>query len=124
MAKLTAHKRPCGDCPWRRDAPTGHFPPEAFQRLAPSAYDMDRMLFQCHDTTPDKPVVCAGFLERGATHNLTIRLAYMRDEIVPMDRSGGEDLFDDYREMAITNGVDPNDPALGPCRHGQRGERE
>ena len=66
--------------------------------------------------------MCAGFLERGAAHNLTVRLAYMRDEIEPMDRSGGEDLFDDYREMAVANGVDPLDPMLGPCRGGQRGD--
>lgn len=116
MAKLTAHKRPCPNCPWRRDAPVGHFPPEAFQRLAASAYDMDRMIFQCHDTTPENPVVCAGFLERGATHNLTVRLAYMNNEIEPMDRSGGVELFEDYREMAIANGVNPDDPLLEPCR--------
>ena len=30
---LAARRRPCGDCPWRTDAPIGHFPPEAFERL-------------------------------------------------------------------------------------------
>lgn len=122
MAKLTAHKRPCGDCPWRRDAPVGHFPPAAFQRLAASAYDMDRMLFQCHDTTPERPLVCAGFLERGAAHNLTVRLAYMTDDLDPVERLSGMDLYDDYREMAIANGVDAEDPTLAPCRSGHRGD--
>lgn len=120
MAKLTTHKRPCSDCPWRRDAPVGHFPPDAFQRLAASAYDMERTIFQCHDTKDDKPVVCAGFLERGADHNLTVRLAYMAGDIAPLDRSGNLDLYDDYKEMAIANGVDPDDPLLRRCRSGNR----
>jgi len=113
---LNARKKPCADCPWRRDAPLGHFPPEAFQRLANSAHDMSRQIFQCHDTTNDVPLVCAGFLERGAEHNLTVRLARSRDELMPMDRSGGEDLYADYREMAIANGLDPEDPVLAACR--------
>ena len=113
---LTAHKKPCATCPWRRDATPGRFPAEAFRRLAPSAWDMNPMLFQCHDTGNDDPVVCAGFLERGAAHNLTIRLAYGRGEIEPRDRSGDEDLHQNYRAMAVANGVDPDDEALAPCR--------
>ena len=113
---INARKRPCADCPWRRDAPTGHFPPEAFQRLAHTAYDMDRDIFQCHDTSDDVPLACAGFLERGADNNLTVRLSYMGGAFDRQDRSGGHDLFDDFREMAEANGVDPDDPLLGPCR--------
>ncbi|AVK09334.1 DUF6283 family protein [Pseudomonas aeruginosa] len=30
---------------------------------------------------------------------------------------GGVDLFDSYAEMAIANGVDPEDPILKPCRN-------
>lgn len=116
MAKLPARNRPCADCPWRRDATAGHFPPEAFRRLAPSSYDMDRMLFQCHDTTDDRPVTCAGFLERGADHNLTVRLAMSTGDLERRDRSGGEDLFSNYVEMAIANGVDEDDDVLTPCR--------
>lgn len=112
---LNARKRPCAECPWRRDAPAGHFPPQAFQRLAASSYDMERTIFQCHDTTDETPLVCAGFLERGADNNLTVRLAYM-DGMEKQDRSGGEELFDDFREMAVANGVDPDDITLKPCR--------
>lgn len=113
---INARRKPCGDCPWRRDAPLGHFPPEAFQRLASSAYDMDRKLFQCHDTTDNVPLVCAGFLEKGADHNLTVRLAYSQGDLDPMDRSGGHDLYDDYREMAEANGLNSDDPFLTSCR--------
>jgi hypothetical protein len=30
---------------------------------------------------------------------------------------GGHDLHDSYRDMAVANGVDPDDPALGRCRY-------
>lgn len=36
----TARRRLCGGCPWLRDAPPGHFPAEAFRRLAPTTYEM------------------------------------------------------------------------------------
>lgn len=113
---IRACKRPCPECPWRRDAPIGNFPPEAFVKLAHTAYDMDRGVFQCHDTTDGSPLACAGFLERGADDNLTVRLSYMDGDFDRRDRSGGEALYDDFREMAVANGVDPDDPVLAPCR--------
>lgn len=113
---LRAHKKPCADCPWRTDVETGHFPPERFAALAGTAYDMSNRLFQCHDTTDENPVVCAGFLERGADHNLSIRMAYIAGKLERADRSGGHPLYDSFREMAVANGVDADDPALRHCR--------
>jgi hypothetical protein len=117
MFMLHARKTPCAECPWRKDVKTGHFPPEAYERLANTNYDMADKIFQCHDTTDETPLVCAGFLERGADHNMTVRVAYMRGEIEKKDRSGGHKLFDNYVEMAIANGVDPDNPVLKSCRH-------
>lgn len=113
---VNARKRPCPDCPWRTDAPVGRFPPEAFERLAHTAHDMDRGLFQCHDTSDEVPLTCAGFLERGADHNLTVRMAYSQGTLEPLDRSGGQSLHEDFRAMAIANGVDPEHPELKRCR--------
>jgi hypothetical protein len=84
--------------------------------MAHTAADMDRKLFQCHRTDAGRPLVCAGFLERGADHNMTVRLSYVRGDLDPRDRSGSLPLYADYREMAIANGVDPDDPALASCR--------
>jgi hypothetical protein len=113
---LHARRRPCGECPWLRAAPLGHFPVDAFQRLANTAEDMSRRVFQCHETSDGRPLVCAGFLERGADHNLTVRLAMSSGDIEPRDRSGGEDLYASYREMAVANGLDPDDAHLASCR--------
>jgi hypothetical protein len=105
-------EQPCSQCPWRRDAPTGVFPPEVFRHSARTAYDLATSKFACHMAGRDKPRTCAGFLLRGASDNLAVRMSVA-------DYSGVHttvELYDGYRAMAIANGVDPDDPALRPCR--------
>ncbi len=107
-------KRPCADCPWRTDA-THVFPAEAFRHSASTAYDMAENTFSCHQAGTERPKICAGFLLRGADHNMSVRLAYMRGEIGEVQDAGLE-LHDGYRQMAVANGVDPDDEVLRPCR--------
>lgn len=105
-------KKPCPTCPWRKDA-VGEFPAEAFRLSAITSYDMAEETFACHSTGLKSPKVCAGFLLRGADHNLAIRLALIKGEYNPDDTSdGGVELFDSYREMAIANGVPADDESL------------
>jgi hypothetical protein len=108
-------KEPCPGCPWRKDN-TGEFPAEAFRVSANTAYDMSTHRFSCHESGAEKPATCAGFLLRGADHNMGVRLAYMRGDLVDDFSDGGHELFDSYRDMAVANGVDPEDPILKPCR--------
>lgn len=110
-------KTPCAECPWRRDSPVGEFPAEAFRLSAKSAYDMASTTFACHMSGKVRPAICAGFLMRGAHHNLSMRLARSRGALDPSLLSEeGVELYDNYREMAEANDVDPADPALAPCR--------
>ncbi|WIV52859.1 DUF6283 family protein [Amycolatopsis nalaikhensis] len=104
---------PCARCPWLRDSPVGAFPPDVFRHAARTTYDLATHKFGCHSSTPEQPKTCAGFLLRGAAHNLSVRL-YGPDvtTAVTSDRP----LYDNYREMAIANGVDPEDPSIAPCR--------
>lgn len=111
-----APRRPCAECPWRRDVPIGHFPPERFQALAHTAYDLSTRVFTCHKSAEDHPIVCAGFLSRGAEHNLSVRLAYARGQLDPAVRAGDIPLYEDYRAMAVANGVPLDDPSLQACR--------
>lgn len=108
-------KRPCADCPWRIDA-TGKWPAEAFLASAETAYDMATHTFACHSAGANQPRLCAGFLLRGADHNLSIRLdqiqGHRRDDVT----DGGHALHPSYRHMAVANGVHPQHPALQPCR--------
>lgn len=110
-------RTPCVGCPWRKDQ-TGSFPAEAFRHSANTAYDMSDRGFGCHESGTAKPVLCAGFLLRGAEHNLRIRLRQMGGEGFLDLTDGGHDLHGDYVEMAIANGVPEDDPALRSCRRG------
>ena len=116
MATFPHRKEPCAECPWRKDVPVGKFRPERFRALAPTAYDMHRMIFACHMSKDEKPFACAGFLLQAAAHNLTVRMVIARDAYGNDVAAGGYPLFATYREMAIANGVAPDDPALKRCR--------
>jgi hypothetical protein len=107
-------KRPCADCPWRVDA-VGVFPAEAFRQSARTAHDMAQETFACHQAGTEQPRVCAGFLLRGADHNLAVRLGQIHGQFRDVD-DGGHALHDSYRAMAIANGVEEDDPALAHCR--------
>lgn len=113
----TYRRKPCSDCPWRKDAKIGEFPVEAYRHSARTAYDMAQETFACHQSGTDKPATCAGFLLRGAAHNLSVRLGLMEGKI-DLGEVGddGIELYDNYRDMAIANGVDPDDERLKPCR--------
>lgn len=105
----------CEQCPWRIDQ-TGSFPAEAFRHSANTAYDMATHTFACHMNGADKPATCAGFLLRGSTHNLAVRLRLVRELIDLGQVRETVPLHDSYRAMAIANGVDATDPVLEPCR--------
>ncbi len=117
--RTSFRRKPCKQCPWRSDLPVGEFPAEAFRYSAKTAYDMAESTFACHVSGSRKPTTCAGFLLRGADHNLSIRLAIAMDRFSPDEvHPGGVELYEGYRSMAIANGVDPDDPAIAPCRGG------
>lgn len=113
--KGSYRRRPCGGCPWKKES-VGEFPAEAFRHSADTAYDMSERRFACHESGVKSPTTCAGFLLRGADHNLSIRLARMHGQTFDDVSDGGSELHANYRSMAIANGVDPLDPALALCR--------
>jgi len=110
-------RKPCPECPWRRDVEPGRFTAERFRALAHTAYDMSMHIFACHKSPEGREFACAGFLLRSSAHNMSVRLARQNfeDVISPWP------LYTSYRELAVANGVDPRDPVLRPCRNdGQR----
>lgn len=108
-------RRPCSDCPWRKDT-VGLFPADAFRHSASTAYDMANNVFSCHQSGTKRPATCAGFLLRGAQHNLSVRVGYIAGRFKRDVTDGGHVLHASYREMAIANGVPADDPVLQPCR--------
>jgi len=112
-----ARRQPCEQCPWRQDVPTHRFPAEAFRVSAPTAYDMSESTFGCHMSPADAPATCAGFLLRHGVNNLGVRMAQISGRLdVSRVKDNGVELYRSYREMAIANGVDPDDPVLVPVR--------
>lgn len=109
-------RKPCSTCPWRVDA-VGEFPAEAFRHSANTAYDMSGQEFACHQSGSEKPATCAGYLLRGARHNLAMRLKAAAGKIdFESVSDDGVELFGSYREMAEANGVEADDPVLARCR--------
>ena len=109
-------RKPCPHCPWRTDQPTGRFPAEAYRHSAETAYDLSEHRFGCHMSGTKKPETCAGFLQRGATHNLGIRLDLIRGRLDLAEVSSDVPLYSSYRAMAEANGVSADDPVLTKCR--------
>lgn len=106
----------CAECPWRTDRPAGVFPAEAFRHSAPTAYDQAVTTFACHMSDIAAPATCAGFLLRNATHNVAVRIAQMTERLDLEAVRETAPLYEDYRAMAVANGVPADDPVLEPCR--------
>lgn len=115
--KAIYRREPCAECPWRKDAPVGAFPAEAYRLSADTTHDLSNRLFSCHMSGAKQPATCAGFLMRGADNNLAVRLAMFEGRYDPDHVSdGGIELYEGYRSMAIANGVSPDDPSIAHCR--------
>ncbi|MFP8959033.1 DUF6283 family protein [Streptomyces nanhaiensis] len=115
-----APRRPCAGagaepCPWRRDAPRGQFPPQAFLHSAPgNRTGGPTGRFGCHAGTPARPLLCAGWLLAGADGNPGV-LNLLRSGALPTPQlPDGTTVYGSYAEMAAANGVDPALPALYP----------
>jgi|SRR5450830_510137 len=108
-------RQPCAKCPWRVDA-KGEFPAEAFRHSANTAYNLAQNTFGCHEAGSKKPATCAGFLLRGGNHNLAVRLGFISGRFKNDVHDGGHDLHENYRAMAIANGVPADDAAIAACR--------
>jgi hypothetical protein len=116
-------RKPCEDCPWRKDA-VGKFPAEVFRMSANTATDGSHILtvgekafhtFGCHTSGADKPVTCAGYVIKG--HDAVgWRIACSNGKFDPDKVFANVPLFDSYYEMAVANGVPPDDPALEFCK--------
>ncbi|MFF2228341.1 DUF6283 family protein [Streptomyces globisporus] len=117
-----AQRSPCAGterCPWRRDAVPGAFPADAFRLSAPTSYpDSDRR-FGCHSSSAEAPRVCAGWLLRGASGNQQVLELLEAGLIQVPTLPPGVELYDHYAEMAVSNGVPKDDPALSPILRGR-----
>jgi Family of unknown function (DUF6283) len=90
-------RRPCTECPWRKDVAPGQFPPERYEELAQTTgtpgneAPLGAPMFACHKAPDGGEFVCAGWQAAVGLENLTARLAASRGGIDPEGFHPGPD---------------------------------
>lgn len=117
MARLVLHaKRPCRECPWRRDTPPGQFPACRYGALRNTSgrrgaeAGVDQPWFACHMSPEGGEYACAGWLASVGLEHLGVRVALAAGRLPATAVSPGADwppLFDSYEEMAATQAMAP-----------------
>ena len=90
-------KRPCDECPWRKDSEQGRFTPERWAVLSASSSDgnfgadFDAPLFACHKTPDGKERACAGWLAMEGINHPRVRLDLVTGALPSCAIEPGED---------------------------------
>lgn len=101
--------RQCAECPWRRDVPTGKFPPERYVRLFKTVQQGLNPHFACHRSADETPQVCVGYLLVDGVNNWSARYAAAMGAFDPKQLVATGPLYESFVEMALANGVDIDD---------------
>ncbi len=85
-------RRPCDECPWRRDAQPGRFTRERWEKLVSTTArhggsrdgyqpGIGDPMFACHKTPDELERACAGWLAVEGRDHVTVRLACAMGEL-------------------------------------------
>ena len=117
-----APRSPCGNCPYRKDAPREHWHPDEFKKLIASDRSVLGSVFLCHKQNGH---VCVGWLLNQRARNvpsLALRLALMSgpeakklNEALRSATDGGHELFDSIEAMCAANGIDAGERPGPEC---------
>lgn len=107
-------RKPCNNCPWRKDAPRRHWHPDHFTSIWVNCQDDGVNIMNCHKAAESAPaiarkLVCQGWVRVMKLDAIGVRFALMRDlvTIEEMNDADVPDLFQTFREMLVANGVKP-----------------
>lgn len=103
--------RTCSQCPWRRDVPTGRFPPERYRALRKTCQQGFNRVFACHKSPEGGEFACAGYLMVAGDNNFRIRIARSKRLYDPDELVATGPLYKSFAEMARANGYDPDEDA-------------
>jgi sulfite reductase beta subunit-like hemoprotein len=102
-------RRPCDECPWRRDAKPGRFPAGRYEALRETVEQrLGSPIFACHKTPDGKERACAGWLATVGHRSIPVRLAVSAGRLDPAALEPGPGwppLFTSYEELAESNGA-------------------
>lgn len=106
-------KRPCDECPWRRDTKPGQFPAERYEALRRTSGTQGNEvgptapMFACHKSAEGGEIACAGWLAVCGYEHIGVRIALSQGRLPVEAVYPGEDwpeLFDTYEQMADVMG--------------------
>jgi len=120
----TKLRRPCSSCPWRVDAPRGHWDPQHFVDVWRSCQDDGTHLMLCHksSTLPEserKNVPCQGWIRVMGFEAIGVRMLALQERITPeeIEDRNGPDLFPTFTAMMRANKIRlPRRSKLTPTR--------
>lgn len=105
-------RRPCANCPWRVDAPRGHWDPQHFDDIYRNCQDDGQHVMLCHksnalpkDQRGDVP--CQGWIRVMGFAAIGVRMLAIKGKITVEeveDREGPE-LFPSFEAMMRANAV-------------------
>lgn len=109
-------RTPCNECPWRRDAPPGRFPPSRYAALERTCQQRMAPVFACHKTKEGSDRACVGYLLRDGDNNIRVRLWQLRthhgdaaphEQVARAALASPVKLYKSFYEMAEANGWRP-----------------
>lgn len=108
MTEMPHVRRPCDECPWRRDATPGRFPAERYEQLRNTVGQpgdeapIGAPLFACHKTPEHGERACAGHLAVEGYNHLGVRYAVAVGRLDPValsPRPRWPELYGSFDEM-------------------------
>jgi hypothetical protein len=105
---MNCRKRPCEECPWRKDTPAGQFPPERYVALRNTTGSpgqeagIQAPMFACHKSSDDETMPCAGWLASVGHYHLGVRIHLAQGAIPPEAMEPDDDwpeLVESYEEL-------------------------
>jgi hypothetical protein len=113
MIETERCRRPCGNCPWRKDAPTEYWDAGHFREIWVNCQDDGLHVMACHYASQvaapaDKPI-CQGWVRVMGFAAIGVRIAFVKGRVTEReieDREGPE-LYESFEAMLRANKVTP-----------------
>ena len=112
MTETAKLRRPCANCPWRVDAPRGHWNPQHFVEIWRRCQDDGLNVMLCHKSIalPEAnrgDVPCQGWVRVMGFAAIGVRLLAMQDKITTeeVEDKGGPALFKTFTAMMRANKI-------------------
>jgi hypothetical protein len=113
MSESDRCRRPCSNCPWRKDAPTEHWDPEHFREIWRDCQDDGLHMMLCHHanevSAPEDKPICQGWVRVMGHDAIGVRIALVRGRVTrrEVEDKEGPELFETFEDMLLANGVLP-----------------